>query len=310
MDIAQNSAMPAGHLPTEAQRLYDAVAGDGIAMDATLAAAIDYSLDTPGCVLNKIITAKAAQNEFGNPKMVYVRCTLGEAEGDSPGVPYVLEIWPKECMSPVHLHSNAVAIIKVLHGSIHVNWFNPLPEILDPSEEPVPFTQQTFETSSVTYITPELYQCHQLQNPRRDTMCATIQCYQYLDADVQHYEYFDFVNPSKRKLGSFKPDSDIRYEALVVQVMLEYKTRHLRGVVCQHCEEETAEVQCGECKKPYCAACNAMCHAKGKAASHVRVSLKKLISSPSQSILPDAQSPSPPDSAKNVFPEEVGGSKS
>jgi hypothetical protein len=45
--------------------------------------------------------------EFGDdPHETYLRITLGHSLGKSPGIPYVLEIWPKSNYSPMHNHGN------------------------------------------------------------------------------------------------------------------------------------------------------------------------------------------------------------
>lgn len=225
-NIARNEAISPVVLPEEAQLLHGSVAGRNIVLSPEDAAAINYSLDTPGKTLHDKLDSK--RKEFGNdPKMVYIRVTIGPDEGDSPGSPFVLEIWPKGCHSPVHNHGGTVAVIKVLHGSIRVRWFNPLAE--DKNSTPVCFDQQVFDKGDVTWITPEMYQTHQLENPRNDTMCATIQSYRYLDGDSLHYECFDWLPPAgsadEGKLQHFDPDSDFEYLQLLEIVRQEYANR-------------------------------------------------------------------------------------
>ncbi len=134
-----------------------------------------------------------------------------------------MEIWPKGCFSPVHNHGSTVAIIKVLHGSIRVRWFNPLAR--DQNAKPVSFAEETFEKGDVTWITPEMYQTHQLENPRQDTMCVTIQSYRYLASDNTHHETFDWVSPSGGTLQNFVPDSDYEYLKLLEIVRKDYAAR-------------------------------------------------------------------------------------
>ena len=43
-----------------------------------------YSIETEGALLNTTLKRKA-----------YLRITMGKGRGESPGIPYVLEIWPK-----------------------------------------------------------------------------------------------------------------------------------------------------------------------------------------------------------------------
>jgi hypothetical protein len=62
--------------------------------------------------------AAAACAEGAPPKQSYLRVSVGLERGCSPGIPYVLEIWPAGHFSPVHNHGNAFGIVRILHGSI------------------------------------------------------------------------------------------------------------------------------------------------------------------------------------------------
>lgn len=221
--LAANERLPASMLPDEAQTLWGTVSGELIAVSQELAEAIDYSLETPGKTLFEIIKRKREKSEFGDPNMVYVRVTIGPAEGDSPGIPFVMEIWPKHCLSPVHNHGGTVAVIKVLHGSISVGWYGPLADKGNPV--PVRLAEATFHAGEVTWLTPEMYQTHQLKNPRPDTACITIQSYRYLDRDDVHHEFFDYLAPSGGDRRFFEPDSDIDYLELVRRVREEHAAR-------------------------------------------------------------------------------------
>lgn len=124
-------------MPLEGRRLYANVGGTKVELSTEDVAAINYSLDTEGCALHEKLKAKSiASYGIPNSKMTYIRATIGVNRGDSTGVPYVLEIWPKEHSSPVHMHGDAVAVIKVLHGSLVCSWFNPLPKKRGKNETP------------------------------------------------------------------------------------------------------------------------------------------------------------------------------
>lgn len=223
--LEENVATVASALPQEAQILYGTVAGRGVVLSQDDAAAIDYSVRTEGMTLWKKLAAK--RHEFGgDPQMVYIRGTVGPQQGNSPGVPFVVEIWPPGCYSPVHNHGNTVAVIKVLHGRISVTWYNPLAQDRNPKEPPSVGTA-TFSAGAVTWITPEMYQTHQLRNPSDTTSCVTIQSYRYLDDDNAHYEFFDYVSPdpSTTKLQHFRPDSDFDYAKLLTIVHWEYERK-------------------------------------------------------------------------------------
>jgi len=224
-DIAKNRAISSSMLLAEAQYLFGIVSGRSITLAVDDAAAINYSLLTPGKTLYQ--KRKDKEEEFGDPKMVYIRVTIGADEGNSPGSPFVLEIWPPGCRSPIHNHSWTVAIIKVLHGTIRSTWFNPPSQNNNPAK-PKEILNQTFEKGDVTWISPEMYQTHQLENPREDTMCATIQSYRYLESDNKHYEFFDWIDKNG-ELNLFKPNSDYDFLKLLEIVRREYQEGNAMG---------------------------------------------------------------------------------
>ena len=202
--IAGNSASVVNDLPPVCQRLYANVAGPGITLNSPdfpeFAQAIQYSIATDGALCNTKLKQKEA--EFG-----YLRITLDTNMGDSPGQPYVLEIWPAGNGSPIHDHGEACAVIKVLHGQIQVSWFSSLdPNLL------TPWGSMIAHAGDVTFLTPDYYQIHQLKNPSPKPggdFCATIKCYRYPDTNDTHYEYFNYIE--KDKIEHFLPDSDWEY---------------------------------------------------------------------------------------------------
>ena len=104
-----------------------------------------------------------------------MRITLGRNSGESPGIPYVMEIWPSNHYSPIHSHADSNAVIRVLHGSIHVSLFPFLGEGTDIE----PFAEADFDKDEITWLSPQLNQIHQLRN-NTDDVCITIQCYMYM----------------------------------------------------------------------------------------------------------------------------------
>lgn len=204
--IANNSASVIDDLPPACKVLYANVAGPGMNLAPPdfpeFAQAIQYSIVTPGGLCHEKLREK-------DPAFGYLRVTLDANMGDSPGQPYVLEIWPAGNGSPIHDHGKACAVIKVLHGQIQVSWFSALsPHISEP------WGSTIAHAGEVTFLTPGYYQIHKLFNPspkQGGSFCATIQCYRYLDGDVQHYEYFDYIENDEVK--QFSPDSDWRYLA-------------------------------------------------------------------------------------------------
>jgi len=220
--LSENTARVPGQLPPEAQSLFSAVAGNNIQLSNSDALAIDYCVKTPGCFLYEKLKEKSGEFGGGDANMVYVRVTIGPDMGDSPGSPYVMEIWPPGCHSPIHDHANSVAVIKVLYGDITSSWYNPL-SLTGNSATLTPIKTATFQSGDITYITPDLWQTHQLKN-EGDVTCVTIQSYQYLDSDYVHYETFDYISEDL-SLHFFAPDSDFEYLDFIAQARAAYQAR-------------------------------------------------------------------------------------
>ena len=103
------------NLPLACQELYANVAcAESIDLDwlpttgqLRLTDAIHYSINTEGKILYNKLKEKATK--FGtksNTHETYLQVTLGSYCGNSPGVPYVLEIWPYKHYNPIHSHGN------------------------------------------------------------------------------------------------------------------------------------------------------------------------------------------------------------
>ncbi|SOD90410.1 cupin domain-containing protein [Spirosoma fluviale] len=220
-DVAANRVMPKAALSTEGQKLYDIVAGQNFVLDTpdfpAFSDAIKHSIETETGWCYK--TLKDKSGEFGSDsKAVYLRITLGNAGGESPGIPFVMEIWPPQCHSPIHQHAGANAIIRVLSGEINVLLFPFLanetvtPNSTDRSVNVVPFAKASFVKDEVTWISPLLNQTHKLQNNAAigGKPCITIQCYMYDEADSGHYPFFDFVYDDGT-IDQFIPNSDMNF---------------------------------------------------------------------------------------------------
>ena len=223
-DIAAGTYMPAANLSLTSQKLYDCISGKKFTLVTPdfpdFVKAIEYSIATPGCWCYERLKAKA--NEFGkpNPDETYLRITLGENNGESPGVPYVMEIWPPGHYSPVHNHGGSSAVIRVLNGAINVRLF----PFLGASEA---FATSVFKKEDVTWISPALNQVHQLKNIGTET-CITIQCYMYETSDTKHYDYFDYVD-ADNTVQKFEPDSDMGFLAFKATIRAEWAQRPVRG---------------------------------------------------------------------------------
>ena len=227
-DIAHGTYMPVANLNNVCQRMYDCISGPNFELNTTdfpdFVDAIEYSIATPGMWCYEKLLSKASEFNPDSPNIqeTYLRITLGTNNGDSPGIPYVMEIWPVGHYSPVHNHANANAIIRVLNGSIHVSLY----AFLCNGEDQIqPFQSVDFNTDDVTWITANLNQVHQLKNLDTNTnTCITIQCYMYSDDDNVHYDYFDYIGEDG-EIEQYDPDSDMEFIAFKEQMRKEWDER-------------------------------------------------------------------------------------
>ena len=209
-DIVGGQVTVPANLTQRCQQLYDAVAGRSFALEDSpefpFAEAIKASILNKAGWCYKTLDRKA--REFGkyDPDATYLRITLGRNQGESPGIPYVMEIWPSGHYSPIHDHGGADAVIKVLHGEIKVDLY----PFLSPAHR-VPFTYARFRKGDVTWISARLNQVHKLENDNPDEPCITIQCYLYDETDPVHWPYFDYLKDGS-EIGLFDPNSDASYE--------------------------------------------------------------------------------------------------
>jgi hypothetical protein len=205
--IDAGDTLPKSNLSATGQRLYDCVSGKKFVLNDSsfrnFSKAIEHSIRTPGLWCYETLKKKATEFGKSNPEETYLRITLGENSGESPGVPYVMEVWPAGHYSPIHSHSSANAIIRVLHGSIHVSLYPFLSAGIEP------FAEVDFKKDTITWISPTLNQTHQLKNIT-DSVCVTIQCYMYDEGDKKHYDYFDYLD-ADGKNQQYEPDSDMGF---------------------------------------------------------------------------------------------------
>jgi hypothetical protein len=221
---AQPIVAVAANLTPACQILYANVSGKSFVLDSPdfsqFSAVIKRSInDEHGWCYN---TLKAKAEEFGKPKPeeTYLRITLGLNQGESPGVPFVMEIWPSGHYSPIHNHGGADAVIKVLHGAINVRLF----AMLSLHHQGF-FANTTFVKDEVTWISARLNQVHQLKNIDPFEPCITIQCYMYDETNLTHYPYFDYIGDSS--IGQFTPNSDADFLTFKQLMRDEYERRPL-----------------------------------------------------------------------------------
>ena len=215
-DLDSNVCILSASLPAACKELYSNVVScplDSPDDPYPLSDAIGYSINTKGCKLYQILEDK---DEFGDPSQKYLRITLGPDRGVSAGIPYVLEIWPSKCGSPIHNHGNCFAVINVIHGAIDIEVFNK--HAVD--NDAIPIKKFTATKGQHTWISPNWFQTHKLYNST-STYCATIQCYQYATSDTVEWPYFDYINDTNA-IKEFLPNSDLDFSQMRDIVMKEY----------------------------------------------------------------------------------------
>jgi len=214
-DIASGAFLPKANLSPMAQKLYDCIVGKNFLLNdqefPNFSDAIKQSINNPNGWCYKRLAEKATEfSKEPRPLETYLRITMGQNSGESPGVPYVMEIWPVGHYSPIHSHSAANAVIRVLHSSIQVELF---PFLCDQKDSVEPFATENFMKDEVTWISPTLNQTHRLTNLAANTEpCITIQCYMYNEDDDAHYDYFDYLGDNGVK-HQYMPDSDMDFIA-------------------------------------------------------------------------------------------------
>jgi len=227
-DVALGAYLPKANLSLAAQQLYDCISGRNFKLDTDdfpdFTQAIEYSIKTSGCWCYERLKQKATEFNKDKPNLLetYLRITLGQNNGESPGIPYVMEIWPVGHYSPIHNHGAADAIIRVLNGSINVSQF---PYLCASTDGVKPFAINDFHKDQITWISPTLNQIHQLKNlPENAYTCITIQCYMYEQSDDAHYDYFDYIDVDG-KVQQYEPDSDMDFSLFRMRMKVEWANR-------------------------------------------------------------------------------------
>lgn len=226
--IASGTYLPKSALPLAAQQLHDCIAGKQFTLDTDdfpdFVQAIENSIKNKDGWCFKKLQAKSHEFSKDKPNFneTYLRITLGQNNGESPGIPYVMEIWPVGHYSPIHNHSEAHAIIRVLNGEINVSQF---PYLCATKDGIKPFSVTNFHKDQVTWISPTMNQTHQLRNlPENSATCITIQCYLYDQKDNGHYDYFDYVDPDGN-IQQYEPDSDMDFVEFKKTMKTEWESR-------------------------------------------------------------------------------------
>ncbi|RMJ04682.1 hypothetical protein CDV36_014642 [Fusarium kuroshium] len=214
------SAMTWASLPEGCQKLYHNISGPNITARPgwfpDLPQAIQWSCSEPYRLCGSILESK--KGEFGDKTETYLRITVGDNLANSPGIPYVMEIWPRGHKSPIHQHGDASAVIRVLHGSIKVTWYDALKNGREPKRVNNPVT---LSKGDMTWLGENQYQIHQLENVS-DDVCITLQCYQFEKDNTIHDEKFHWMD-GKRQIRNFVPNSDMAYGRFLEKMKNEWK---------------------------------------------------------------------------------------
>jgi len=226
-DIALGKYLPKANLSPIAEKLFDCISGENFKLNTPdfpdFTKAIEYSIITPGKWCYEKLKEKATEfdKDKPNPNETYLRITLAENNGESPGIPYVMEIWPPGNYSPIHNHGGSHAIIKVLSGNINVKLF---PFLSGDQDVVPPFAESNFGEGDITWLSDSLNQIHKLTNEGKET-CITIQCYMYESDNISHYDFFDYLQ-ALHKISQFEPNSDsdfIKFKNIIKDEFTSYK---------------------------------------------------------------------------------------
>ena len=227
-DIASGNYLPKSNLSIISQKLYDCISGKKFVLDdddfPDFSKAIEYSIITPNMWCYEKIKDKSKEFNPDKPNILetYLRITLSQNNGESPGIPYVMEIWPIGHYSPIHSHAGANAIIRVLHGNINVKLF---PFLCSNKDNVKYFNCVNFYKDDITWISPTLNQTHQLMNNKNNIeTCITIQCYMYDNENSMHYDYFDYLDDD-RNIKQYEPDSDMDFISFKNKMKEEWNNR-------------------------------------------------------------------------------------
>eukprot|EP00210_Caulerpa_lentillifera_P005361 g5123.t1 len=180
-------------LTPECQKLYDLVTGKSFVLNTPdfpdFTTAIEYSIHDPNGWCYKLLQEKAKTALDKNETHIYI--TAGRYQGESPGIPYAFMIWPPGHYSPIHDHSKANSIIRVLYGGIRIGLF----AMLSPYHKK-PFLEHDFYQDQVTWASPTLNQTHQLHNVNQyGPTCITAHVFRYSQKDLVHYKFSGELTP-------------------------------------------------------------------------------------------------------------------
>ena len=233
-------------LPRACAQLVAAVCAPGVGLEwpntprGALAAAISHSLR--GGALAARLAAKAAASGL---KIPYLRVAVAAPRRCAPGEPFVLELWPAGCASPVHSHGGACGVFRVLHGKCTLRTFNAVHADGPPDDRGrVPHCEaRALPLGSVGWFDGGRHQTHQIVSADGPpgTFAATLQAFRYDDDDNVACPFMEVEVAADRPLDAagaadaaaprppptssprdFEPVSDYTFAELAELVLAEY----------------------------------------------------------------------------------------
>ncbi|KAF3906734.1 hypothetical protein AA313_de0202059 [Arthrobotrys entomopaga] len=225
-DLSLSRVTTWANLPEACQKLYHNVAGKKVALESSnfekLADAIHQSVTTEGYWGHSKLRSKCKNpddpEEF---QYKYLRITIGSHTGNSPGIPYVIEVWPPKHKSPIHDHGDACAVIRVLSGAIQCTWYD---AVISKTEPTVLCTPVLLQKGEITWLGDSQYQVHALENTQKQT-CVTLQCYAFTDDNNLHVEKFFFIDATSKDKAPFTPNSDCTFEDFYTYMKWEWENK-------------------------------------------------------------------------------------
>ncbi|KAI0892902.1 hypothetical protein F4806DRAFT_505187 [Annulohypoxylon nitens] len=208
LDLAQVTTWT--ELPEACKNLYNSIAGPGITLNTAefpnLSKVIHNSVTRESCWGREKLLDKCSKRE--NPKDIEfqsLRVSVRSSQGNSLGIPYVMEVWPPGHRSVIRDYGKACAVTRVLSGAVEFTWYDPL----ENGKEPSPLgTQCLLKKGQVIWLGGEQYHVRSLKNATNET-CIILQCFQIKEdgQEPTYNEQFSYLGDGKLKI-KLVPKSD------------------------------------------------------------------------------------------------------
>lgn len=158
---------------------------------------------------------------FGKPatENTYICITIDEIETKKTNYSCLLKIFPAGHCSPIHSHSDAHGILRVLYGKLLIKYFPFLSTNFN-QNSPI---EGLFEQNEVTWTTPKLNQTQQMKNPCvNGSCCIVLQCYQFRHKAQDCCESFDYVTNNGQNIAHCDYAPDTNYNTLKEILKMEF----------------------------------------------------------------------------------------